>query len=301
MQSIASLNEQYGIDNRIRFQAGPGQFPMAGLANQFGSAVVSVYGGHVLTYQPTDHAPVLWVSDQAQYEQGKAIRGGIPVIWPWFGAHPTDANKPTHGFARKQLWEVVGSRSDGITTAVTLALAPTPFSAEMWSHPFQLELTVTLGAVLDVALKAINLDDNPVTLSAALHSYFTVSDIGQVLIAGLDGARYLDQLDGMVEKTQDGPVMFSAEVDRIYLDTVNRSAEIVDPSLQRAIRVSGRGSNSTVIWNPWTDKAARMADFGNDEFRQMVCVETANADADAVTLDPEASHELATIIEVEPL
>jgi D-hexose-6-phosphate mutarotase len=269
------------------------------MVNGLGKTAVSLQGGHVLSYEPHGQAPVLWVSQLAEFAPGKAIRGGIPVIWPWFGSHPHDSNKPSHGFARRQLWTVQGTRVTGEECQLTLALGDTPDSRAIWPHHFLLTLQVTLGASLLVELTTSNTGRTPFVITQALHSYFSVSQIGQIAITGLEQCAYLDQLDDMRRKRQLGPITFAEEVDRIYIETTG-DCLLDDPGFGRKIRVAKRGSGSTVVWNPWLVKAQRMADFGDAEYREMVCIETTNAADDRVTILPGGGHRLTAVISVEP-
>ncbi len=273
---------------------GPGGLPMVRIANAFAEAEVSFYGAQVLRYQPRDARPVLWVSEQSVYRYGKAIRGGIPVCWPWFGAHPGDPAQPAHGYARILAWPLIEAVElpDG-GTRLGFALSPQALAERIALPDFDATLSVTVGRELEVVLKVANLSRVPFPYSGALHSYFAVGDIGRVRVTGLDGANYFDAPAG-AECVQAGDVTFAGEVDRVYRSEA--VCDIVDPAWERTIRVAKRGSASTVVWNPWIDKAARMSDFGDREYQGMLCVETANAREDARTLAPGAAGELAAII-----
>src|SRR5690606_34573283 len=205
-----------------------------------------------------------------------------------------DPDKPAHGFARNQPWELLEAGAAGDGAFMRLGLADSPASRSLWPHAFRLELTVTVGAQLDIALTTHNPGDAPFRFGGALHSYFTVGDVAAIAIHGLDGVRYLDQLSGE-EHTQAGPVTIAAEVDRVYLATP-ATCTIDDPSLGRRISVAKAGSQSTVVWNPWVEKARRLSDLGDDEYKQFVCVETALAHADSVELAPGSSHTLRATI-----
>ncbi|MEM7111959.1 MAG: D-hexose-6-phosphate mutarotase [Chloroflexota bacterium] len=300
MNDIEQLNEQFGVDQQIRFYSGNGRLPTVEMVNRFGKTAVSIYAGHVLSYQPHDQEPVLWVSQLAQYSEGKAIRGGIPVIWPWFGAHPTDDTKSSHGLARRMAWEVVGTQASGDSRILRLSLTDNADTRAIWPYPFQLTLTVILDHTLTVDLAMANTGNTPFTITQALHSYFTISDVTQIAIHGLDQTAYLDQLDNMQRKRQSGPITIDEEVDRIYVDTT-ADCVIEDATLGRRIRIAKQGSGSTVVWNPWIAKAARMGDFGDEEYQGMVCIETTNAADDKVTILPGDGHRITAVISAEPL
>ena len=291
-----SLNENFAVPGHLRIAPGPGGIPVVEIANAHAAAQVALLGGHVLGFEPKGAGPVLWMSRCSRFELGAPIRGGIPVCWPWFGAHPTDAEKPNHGFARRRLWRIVetGALPDG-ATRVRLALPEDAETRALWPDAFHLEIVVTVGAELRVALLMQNNSARPVTHTCALHSYFSVSDITDVTIRGLEDCTYIDTVGPYRREVQRGPITFNAETDRVYLDT-GADCLIDDPGRGRRIRVGKTGSRSTVVWNPWIEKAKRMDDFGDDEYRSMVCVETTNAETDAVTLAPGDRHRLEAVI-----
>jgi len=296
---IAALNARFGLDDRVRFAPGPGGMPHAVIMAGGAEAELALNGAQPLSFRHAGEPPILWVSRAAQYATGKPVRGGVPICWPWFGPHPDDPAKPAHGFARNQPWEVLetGPADDG--AFIRLGLADNAATRALWPHPFRLELALTVGPALNVALIAHNPGDAPFRFGGALHSYFAVGDVGQVQILGLDGTAYHDKVGGG-ERRQSGPVTIAGEVDRVYRDTT-ATCTIVDPALGRRISVAKAGSHSTVVWNPWTEKAARLADLADDEYPQFVCVETALAEEDSVELAPGASHTLRTTISPEPL
>ncbi len=298
---IQELNARFAIADHVSFAAGPGGLPIATVRNGHALGTISLQGAHVTAFQPRGQDPVLWVSNQAVYAPGKAIRGGIPVCWPWFGPHPTDPTKPDHGFVRARPWTVRGTAAleDG-ATEVQLGLADDEDTRAIWPYAFDLQLTVSVGPTLQVALLARNTGSETFVCGGALHSYFVVGDVTSIAIDGLDGCEYVDKVDGGLTKVQEGAVTISAETDRVYEETTT-SCAIGDPVMGRRIVVTKEGSRSTVVWNPWRDKARRLTDFGADEYTQMVCVEVANALDDAVTLVPGDEHQLETTVAVELL
>ncbi len=297
----AQLDKHFGIPGQISFAAGPGGLTVAELRNPFATAQIALHGGHVLSYQPAGQAPVLWVSSHSRYEPGTAIRGGIPVCWPWFADHPSDATKPAHGLARTATWEVVQALTNAWGAGqLRLRLEPNAATRALWPFSFRLELVVTVGAVLEVELMAGNTGHEPFRCTAALHSYFAVRDATQVRVRGLEGRRYIDKVDGGRTKVQEGAVTISGEVDRVYLDSDGACA-IEDPVAGRRIEIAKSGSRSTVVWNPGPEKARRMRDFGDEEYRETVCVETANVGEDIVTIAPGGEHRLRAAINATAL
>lgn len=295
-----TLNEQYGIAGHVQIQAGPGGLAAVVVENKHASALIMLAGGHVARYQPKKQEPVLWVSPNAVFETGKAIRGGVPVCWPWFGQHPADSSKPMHGFVRTMLWDVAGTRAleDG-STEVRLFVVDTPETLALWPHPFQLEIIVTVGPALRVELTACNTGSEPFTYTAGLHPYFQVSDIDRIRITGLEGASYLDKEDGFQRKPGEGTLRITGPVDRVYTGT-ERDMVIHDEGYERAIRIHKSGSRTSVVWNPG-ENAARMPDVGAGNARTFVCAETVNAVDDTVTVAPGQEARLGMEVTVEGL
>jgi len=268
----------YEIENELQFVDIEHGFTYIEINNASAHATISTYSGQVLSYRPkSQKEDLLFVSDKAYYAEGKAIKGGIPVCWPWFGADPDELGRPAHGFVRNRQWEVTGTESlaDG-STRVILGLVDSDDTREIWPHPFSLSIEITVGDSLRVALITRNTGDDAITISQALHTYFNVGDIARVQVTGLDQARYLDKVDHFAQKTQSGPVVIDAEVDRIYTG-VGGDLLIEDGSLARRIRIASSGCSAAVVWNPWIDIARSMGDLGDDDYQRMLCVETANA------------------------
>ena len=296
---LAELNTQFAVADHLTFAAGPGGLPVADLQHAQGAARVALQGAQVLSFQPHGAQPVIWVSACSRYAPGKSIRGGIPVCWPWFGPHPTDPSKPQHGFARTALWSVRGT---GITPQgepqLQLELAASEATRALWPYPFDLEMRVSVGAALQVELITRNPGPAPFTYGAALHSYFGVSQVQDITILGLEGGIYIDKTDNGARKPQPEPLRITGKTDRVYLDTT-APCVIADPGRQRGIRIAKAGSRTTVVWNPGPEDARQMVDFCDDEYPGMVCVETANAGPDLVTVPPGGEARLSAHITVE--
>lgn len=248
-----------------------------------GTGLVYTLGAHVAEWTPTGAEPVLWMSKHSNFEAGKAIRGGIPVCFPWFGPGRSGDMTPAHGFARITPWTLRAAEVDepGEARLVFELRGQEVGSADFTSH-----LQVEMGRALQVTL-TVTAGSEPFDYEDALHTYLTVGDVQRVSVDGLDGARYLDKLDSS-EKVQQGAVDFTKETDRVYHST--DTTTLVDPVLGRRVVLEKSGSANTVVWNPWTGKAAAMADFGDDEWPSMCCVETANCLADSTFLNPGESH-----------
>ena len=305
--TTAELNQAFAIEQshtQLRIENHVGEFSIIHLRNAHAEARISLYGAQILHYKPHDTAhDVLFLSDKAIYQSGKAIRGGAPICWPWFGADPENQGRPAHGFARNRLWQLSTTESlnDG-ATRVVLRLNDSPDTLWLWPHHFQLELEIVVGKTLKLSLSTHNLSDQPMTISQAIHTYFAVADIAQTEVYGLEQLHYVDKSKAGQNalRTQDGSIKVKQEVDRIYLNSPSE-IEIHDQAWQRCIRVHSSGSQSTVVWNPWIEITANMIDLNNDDYQRFICVETTNVADDTAIIAPNASHRLTTEYTVEAL
>ncbi|MEZ6090127.1 MAG: D-hexose-6-phosphate mutarotase [Pirellulaceae bacterium] len=290
IKQLEQLNHEFGIDDadtRILFSQGRGDLPKVDLKGPFASAELYLHGAHLTSFRLHDSGELLWMSDMSEFSEDRPIRGGVPICWPWFGK-PT-ATVPQHGFARTSKWKVVETKAHlDPSLEIALRLTDDDSTRSYWPHPFELTLRVIVGRDLTLQLSCLNTGETPITAEAALHTYFHVSDIAAVKLLGLEQRSYLDKLDSLKRKQQEGAITIDREVDRIYVDT-DDIVTICDGQTRR-IEVRKSGSESTVVWNPWVDKSAAMGDFPNDGYQQMVCVETTNADQDARRIEPGEVH-----------
>jgi glucose-6-phosphate 1-epimerase len=269
------------------------KFEYIEVKNEAAEAKVALQGAHLFHYARVGKEPLLWLSEVSDFEAGKAIRGGVPICWPWFGFNE-DKSLPQHGFARTALWEFVGSDEvDANTTVLTLRLTHDEKTLQMWHYKFLLELKITISDKLMLELKTTNMDDKPFKISQALHTYFSVSHISEVAIKGLDKKPYLDALTWKNE-IQNGDITFNQEVDRVYQ---NVDGEIVLGDKNRTIHIKNDGSSSVVVWNPWIEKTLRMSTMKPNAYEYFVCVESANAFDDARVLNPKEMHILGAVID----
>ena len=298
--TINQLNTTHAIPGQLEFIKGKGGFPLARIDNGKARALVSVYAGQVLSFQPANQAhDLLFLSDAAYYQAGKAIKGGIPLCWPWFGPDPEDRGRSAHGFVRNRPWTVRATETlaDG-DTRITQGLEDSAETRDIWPAAFDLSLEVTVGKGLRVELLTCNTGDQPFTLTQALHCYFSVGDIGQVQVLGLEDTDYLDKAGDGSRNTQTGAVQFDQEVDRIYLDVPPRLL-IDDAAFGRRINITSIGSHTAVVWNPWADISANMGDLRDDDFQRFVCVETANAATHSIEVKPGTEFRLGADYRVE--
>jgi len=293
------------IPGIARLVTGPGGLPRYEIETPLAEAHIYLHGAHVTHFVPVDQQPVFFMSAQSLFQPGKPIRGGVPVIFPWFGPRQGDTAAPAHGFARTRSWtpETLVQQADG-AVVLTLRLEPDTDSLAAWGEPgrdWVLRHRITIGTALTMELEIENRGTVPFHCEEALHSYFSVSDVKNIEVCGLENAEYYDKADKMARKRQDSlPIGFTAETDRTYINTVT-ACEIIDPGLRRRIIIKKEHSDSTVVWNPWIAKAKAMPDFGDNEWPGMVCVETGNIADNTLKISPGARHLTRTIVRCEAL
>jgi glucose-6-phosphate 1-epimerase len=283
---------------RVTFLDGRGEMPMLEISTAWSTAEIYLHGAHVTGFKKHNEQPMLFLSQCSRFEENQPIRGGIPVIFPWFGPREGMA---THGFARVKLWEIkeIIPAPDG-SVSVRLRLPNYPEAGAY--PPFVAEYVVTVNEGLALELIVTNNStDAKLEFEQCFHTYFTVEDIAATSIAGLKGISYLDKVANFAKKTEtDEAIRISSEVDRVYLDTTG-VVEIQDAKLRRVIRVAKENSASTVIWNPWIAKAQQMPDFGNEEYQTMVCVESGNVSVNKIVLEPGASSTMRVKLSTQVL
>jgi len=301
MSVLNLLNQQHAIENHVQLREIADGVIVAEVANAHAISNIVLQGAHVATFQPRGEEPVIWLSPNAKFAPGKSIRGGVPVCWPWFGPHQTDSKLPGHGFARTVPWELLETKAleDG-STFLRFGLIENDTTRAQWPHPSTAQLEVTVGKSLRVELVTANTGSQPFELGEALHTYLQISDIANMTIRGLEGCEYNDKVGETARRMQQDGIVISSEVDRVYVNT-EADCVIEDKGLKRAIRIRKQGSRSTVVWNPWTEKAEKMGDFGEKLHRDMVCVESANALENVVTVAPGETHRLVAVYSVEKL
>ena len=303
MTTAQQLNTQFGIGKQLNFRADSSGLIVAEISNAQASASLCLQGAHLMAWQPNSQAvPVVWLSRDAKLTAGKSIRGGAPVCWPWFGAHASESSFPGHGYARTVPWQVVesGHEPNGATRLV-LRLVESEKTRAQWPHASQLNLTVIVGETLRMELTTENTGNTDFVIGTALHTYFQISDIGAVRITGLEGGEYWDKVGDSTLRKQQGAITFSGETDRVYINTANECV-IEDDKLKRRIHITKSGSLATVVWTPWTEKANKMGDMGQPNgWREMVCVESANAIENVVKVAAGSRHSMIVEYRAEPI
>ncbi|PVU84283.1 D-hexose-6-phosphate mutarotase (plasmid) [Cellulomonas sp. WB94] len=275
----------------VRLETGQGGLPVLRVTSPGSTAEIYLHGAHVTSWVPTGQKPVVWLSTESRFDAGSAIRGGVPICFPWFGARAGHPEAPQHGFARLADWELVDARDEGDDVIVQLRLTDSEATrTSAWPYLFEATFTVVVGAQLTMTLEVANRDTTEFTFEEALHTYLAVGDVRSTAITGLEGTDYVDRPTGPDPLPGEaGPVRFTGPTDRIYLATTAQTT-VHDEVGGRSVTVAKDGSATTVVWNPWIDNALAMADFGDDEWTGMVCVETCNVRGDSVLLEPDQSH-----------
>jgi glucose-6-phosphate 1-epimerase len=243
---------------------------------------------------------MFFVSTQSHFTPGKAIRGGIPVIFPWFGPREGHPDSPMHGLVRTREWELTEVHVPAAGAArVTFRIESSPETSAVWPHAFALELRFTLGDTLHIAWSTHNTGTDAFTFEQALHPYFPIADVHRARVHGLHGARFLDKTAGPELQTDSAEaVQFTRETDRLYLDT-ETPLVLEDPAANRRLVITKQGSQSSVVWNPWIAKAEALADLGDAEWQAFVCVEQVNAKHNAIRLEPGTQHRMEAEFRVE--
>lgn len=272
--------------------------------------LVAEQGAQILSYRQGD-LPVIWLSEEAAFQHGQPVRGGVPVCWPWFGdlmcnpqdvqaMHEQACEAPFHGLVRNLDWQLRGQRCEGDSGILEFVCAQALGELPGWPHQVDLRLQIRLDEQLHISLTSRNQGEQPVAISQALHSYLAIGDIHQVSVDGLDDCRYLETLDEWQQRQQQGELRFEGETDRIYLG-LPPVLNLLDRAWNRRITLHTSGSRSAILWNPWTAKAQRLSQFADDAWQRMLCIETANVMDDRICLAAGASHTLAVTIGSEPL
>ena len=292
------LNNPFAIPNRVSFISGPNNLPFIQITNDSATALISLHGAQLLSYRPHHQVEdMLFVSEKSFYEDNKAIRGGIPVCWPWFGPDPKGLQRPNHGFVRNHLWSVIGAESTDNVTKITLQFTQNHKHETTWKRPFNLNLEFIVADTLTLNLTTYNTGDTAFSITQAFHTYFKVADIEKIRILGLENCLYFDKLDQGKEKIQTGTVNISEETDRIYED-VDSHVVLVDPAAQRTIEIVSQQCKTGVVWNPWQKP---MLDLQMEDYRHFVCVETGNVAFDLITIPAGDKVSLSTTFKISPL
>jgi glucose-6-phosphate 1-epimerase len=294
------LDRRFAIAGIAQVAPGQGGLPRVRITTPQVEGEMYLHGAQVTSWKPAHAEEVLFVSKRAQWHEGIAIRGGIPICFPWFRAKPDDPKAPAHGFVRTKAWILESITNDGGRVTVIMSTASNNDARKWWPADFRLVHRATFGPELKLELTVTNTGSTPLRFEEALHTYHNVGQIRDVRVNGLDGVAYLDNTDSNREKTQSGDLVIAKQTDNAYLNTQGE-IELADSALRRRIRIAKENSLTTVVWNPWQEGAKSLADLGNEEWQQMVCVEASNVLGFAVNLAPGRQHLMKATIQVDSL
>jgi glucose-6-phosphate 1-epimerase len=296
--TVAELDRQLGIPGIARVSEGNGGLPRVQITGAFGQGEMYLHGAHVTSWKPTGNDEVIFVSTKSRWEEGQAIRGGIPICFPWFRGKSDDLHAPAHGFVRTKMWQLESIIENENGVAVTMFTQSDDHSRKWWPGEFRLVHRATFGSHLRLELICTNTGTTPFRFEEALHTYNRVASIEDVRVQGLDGVSYLDNTDSNKEKTQRGAILIASQTDSAYCHTQNE-VDLLDQNKKRRIRLRKENSLSTVVWNPWSEGAARLQDLGDGEWKQYLCVEASNILGAAINLAPGQEHRMAAVITVD--
>ncbi len=305
---ISALNLRHALPGIASVVEGANGLPKIHITTPQASAEIYLHGAHLTSWRPVGpdgkaQEDVLFLSRRSHFAPGKAIRGGIPICFPWFGPKSGqkagDPPAPQHGFARTTEWTLEAITQQQNNVIVTLSLTSSETTLHSWPHPFRAEYRITIGSELSIALTATNTGQSPFTFTEALHTYHHVGDVAQVFITGLDGLHYLDNRDKLREKIQQGDITFPTPTDNIYLDAPG-SVVLHDPTLARTVTVDKQQSATTVVWNPGSEGAIALADLADEEWDYFACIEASNVHAFAIQLDPGQTHTMTATLRSRP-
>jgi glucose-6-phosphate 1-epimerase len=321
MSNVTELQEKFAIPGVLAFEKTVEGLVVARVTSPAAEATIYLQGAHVTHWKPAGQAPAIFLSQRAEFAQGKPIRGGVPIVFPWFSERHDGKAGPQHGFARISDWDVAFAGMSGDDLHLAFTLAPNELSRSLGYDHFKLGYRVTVGRALTLEFSVQNDSGNggahgggpaaataqadqastgaPLVLEQALHTYLAVADARQVSIDGLAGVTFIDKVDEFKRKVQPaGALRFTGRTDRPYLNTT-ATCVLHDPAGKRSIVVAKSGSHSTVIWNPWQEFTANMPDMEPDAWLHMTAIETANVGENAVTLKPGETHTMRADISIE--
>ncbi len=300
LSASADWDHRFGIPGIAKVAEGNGGLPKVIITARDATGEMYLHGAHVTSWRPRGAEEVLFVSSNSRWENGRAIRGGVPICFPWFGGNADNSAAPAHGVVRTMAWQLESIEQVADAVAVSTSTESTHATKQWTSDEFRLIQRATFGSELSLELVVKNIGKTAFRFEEALHSYFRVGHIDQTRLQGLSAVEYLDKTDRNRKKTQQGPIVVVSETDRVYLNTAH-TVELEDRSLGRRISVATENSLTTVVWNPWIDKARSLADLGDAEWMQMACIETSNVSDFSVQLAPGEQHKMQAIVRLSNL
>jgi glucose-6-phosphate 1-epimerase len=295
---LAQLNEHFSLPDILVFYATASGLIYADITTPQATATVYLQGAHLAAWKPKGQQPAIFISRKSDFAPGKAIRGGVPIAFPWFATRHDGKSGPSHGFARIQDWTLAFAALAGDDLHLTFTLGPSEVSRNLGYDNFRLAYQLTIGRTLTMQLTVVNDATAPLVFEEALHAYYAVADIHEAIVNGLEDTTYLDKNDNVQSKVQHGAITITEPTDRVYLNTTN-ACVLHDTGGRRSITVAKAGSNTTIVWNPGESGARKLTDMDPTEWHEFIAIETANAAENAVTLAPGAKHVMQARISIE--
>jgi glucose-6-phosphate 1-epimerase len=293
----ADLDRRFEIPGIAEVVRGNGGLPKVRITAPRGAGEMYLHGAHVTSWRPPGEDEVLFLSTKSQWEDGRAIRGGVPICFPWFRGKTDDPHAPAHGFVRTKAWQIQSITQVADAVTVSMFTESNEDTKKWWPAEFRLVHRATFGSELSLELELTNTGKTALRYEEALHAYFRVGNVETTHTQAPDAFHYFDKTDVHTKKTKLGQITITSETDRVYLNTRD-AIELEDPVLKRRIRVTKENSLTTVIWNPWEQKAASMSDLGKDEWTRMLCIEPSNVLGFAVELAPGQQHKMKAVAQV---
>jgi glucose-6-phosphate 1-epimerase len=297
--AIFDLDKRFGIAGAARIVPGNGDLSKVEVSVPGGKGEMYLHGAHVTSWIPKGTAEVLYVSPNSIWKDGHAIRGGVPISFPWFADRTGDPAAPAHGFVRTKAWQVQSIEKAGDDVIVHMFTESDETTRKWWPAHFRIVCRATFGTKLTIELIVSNSGGSPLSFEEALHAYFHVEDAETALVHGLDATDFIDKTDRHIVKRQNGDVRLTSATDSVYLNT-QQELVLFDPTLKRRISIQKENSLCTVVWNPWAEKSRSMSDLGPERWKEFICIETSNVAPNSVRLDPGQKHTMAALIQVAP-
>ena len=297
---VEELERRFGIPGVARICEGNGGLPRIQITGSCAEGEMYLHGAHVTSWKPAGSDEVLFISTKSRWQEGQAIRGGIPICFPWFRGKADDPKAPAHGFVRTRSWQLDSIVEDKHGVCVSMSVESDEQTRRWWAAEFRLVHRVVFGTNLTLELTCTNTGKTDFRFEEALHTYNRVSDVANVKLQGLDAVQFLDNTEANRAKVQHGEVTIASATDNAFIGTQN-DVDLIDSQLHRRTRLKKSNSLTTVVWNPWREAAARLADLGDGEWTQFLCVEASNILAASVTLAPGEEHKMTAVLSVGKL
>jgi glucose-6-phosphate 1-epimerase len=295
--AILESHRRFEIPGIAEVVEGNGALPKVRITSPEAVGEMYLHGAHVTSWKPAGGEEVLFLSSQSRWEHGRAIRGGAPICFPWFGGKADDPTAPAHGFVRTKSWQLESIAQAGGAVTVSMFTESDEGTKRWWPAEFRLVHRATFGRELSLELEVTNTGKTSLRFEEALHTYHRVGNVEKARVRGLDTVHYFDKTDSNRKKMQHGEIVIVSETDRVYQNTGD-AIELEDPVLRRRTRITKENSRTTVVWNPWVQKAQALSDFADDEWMQMICLEASNVSDFAVDLAPGQQHKMKVLVRV---